>query len=60
MEFRPTTIGSSSLPSGATTDQPDYDYLHYGFWLKRTADSDGAITYNEVETFAGSRIGCRE
>ena len=34
----------------------DADYLHYGFWLKRTTDADGATTYNEVETFAGSSI----
>ena len=27
---------------GATSDEPDYDYLHYGFWLKKTADADGA------------------
>ena len=27
---------------------------HYGFWLKKTTDKDGATTYNEVETFAGS------
>ena len=39
---------------GATSDQPDYDYLSYGFWLKRTTDKDGVLTYNEVETFAGS------
>ena len=41
---------------GATSDQPDYDYLHYGFWLKRTTDADGAVTYDEVETFAGSSV----
>ena len=41
---------------GATVDVADTDYLHYGFWLKRTTDSDGAITYNEVETFAGSSL----
>ena len=41
---------------GATTDQSDYDYLHYGFWLKKTTDEDGAVTYNEVETFAGSTV----
>ena len=35
---------------------PDADYLHYGFWLKRTADADGAITYDEVETFASSSV----
>ena len=40
--------------SGATVDVPDSDYLHYGFWLKKTMASDGATTYNEVETFAGS------
>ncbi len=39
--------------AGATSDQPDYDYLHYGFWLKKTT-KDGETTYNEVETFAGS------
>lgn len=42
--------------AGATSDVPDADYLNYGFWLKRTTDSDGAVTYNEVETFAGSSI----
>lgn len=41
---------------GATSDQPDYDYLSYGFWLKRTTDADGMVTYNEVETFAESRV----
>ena len=41
---------------GATSDQPDYDYLHYGVWLKKTTDEDGAVTYNEVETFAGSSL----
>ena len=43
--------------TGATSDQPDYDYLHYGFWLKKTADADGAVTYNEVQTFAGATVG---
>ena len=42
--------------AGATSDQPDYDYLSYGFWLKRTTDSDGVLTYNEVETFATSSV----
>ena len=41
---------------GATSDQPDYDYLHYGFWLQKTADADGVLTYDEVQTFAGSSI----
>ena len=37
---------------GATSDQPDYQYLSYGFWLMNTTDADGVLTYNEVETFA--------
>ena len=41
---------------GATSDQPDYDYLSYGFWLKRTTDKDGVLTYNEVETFANASM----
>ncbi len=40
----------------AMSDQPDYDYYHYGFWLKKTTDKDGVLTYNEVETFAGSSL----
>ena len=42
--------------TGATSDVPDADYLHYGFWLKRTTDAMGAIVYDEVETFAGSSV----
>ena len=42
--------------AGATSDVADADYLHYGFWLMRTTDADGVLTYNEVETFAGSSI----
>ena len=38
---------------GAKSDVQDDDYVHYGFWLKKTT-KDGATTYNEVETFAGS------
>ena len=34
--------------------QPDYAYLSYGFWLQRTTDSMGAVTYDEVETFANA------
>ena len=45
---------------GATTDQPDYDYLHYGFWLKSTTDKDGVLTYDEVETFAGSSMNASD
>ena len=33
----------------------DADYMHYGFWLKKTTDADGTI-YNEVQTFAMSSI----
>ena len=37
---------------GATVDVRDINHvLHYGFWLKKTTDDEGAITYNEVETF---------
>lgn len=39
---------------GATVDVPDEDYLHYGFWLKKKTDDEGAVAYDEVETFAGS------
>ena len=42
--------------TGATSDVPDADYLHYGFWLKKTTDADGVLTYNEVETFADSPL----
>ena len=42
---------------GATSDEPDYDYLNYGFWLQKTADEDGVLTYDEVQTFAGSTVG---
>ena len=42
--------------TGATSDVADADYLHYGFWLKKTTDADGVLTYDEVETFAGSSI----
>ena len=42
---------------GATSYVRDYDYLNYGFWLKKTTDADGATTYNEVETFAGATVG---
>ena len=42
--------------AGATSDVADADYLHYGFWLKRTS-KDGVVTsYDEVETFADSSL----
>ena len=40
---------------GAKSDVADAEYLHYGFWLTRTT-KDGETTYNEVETFAGSKL----
>ena len=45
---------------GATSDVADADYLHYGFWLKKTTDADDETTYNEVETIAGSSITASE
>ncbi len=42
--------------SGATSDVADADFMDYGFWLKRTTDEDGVLTYNEVETFARSSV----
>ena len=42
--------------SGATSDVPDADFLHYGFWLQKTTDEDDAVTYDEVQTFAGSSV----
>ena len=40
-----------------TSDVADADFLNYGFWLKKTTDEDSVLTYNEVETFAGSSLG---
>ena len=40
---------------GETVSVTDADYLHYGFWLKKTV-KDGVTTYNEVQTFAGSSL----
>ena len=43
--------------TGATSDQPDYDHLSYGFWLARTKNADGTVkSYDEVETFTGSSV----
>ena len=41
---------------GAMSDVPSSDFLNYGFWLKKTTAADGVVTYNEVETFAGSSV----
>ena len=27
--------------------------LRYGFWLQKTTDEDGVVTYNQVQTFRG-------
>ena len=42
--------------AGATSDVADADFLNYGFWLQRTTDEDGVLTYDEVETFAESSV----
>ena len=54
-----TAVGAGWIftpAANAMSDQPDYDYYHYGFWLKKTTDEDGAVTYDEIETFAGSSV----
>lgn len=38
---------------GATSDQPDYDYLNWGFWLKKTTE-DGVTEYDELALFHGN------
>ena len=58
-EGKITAIGTDWIftpAAGAMSDQSDYDYYSYGFWLKKTTDEDGAVTYNEVETFATSSV----
>ena len=56
-----TMTGWVFIPDeGATSDVSDSDYLHYGVWLKKTTDEDGVVTYNEVETFAGSSVAHSE
>ena len=42
---------------GVTSDVPDAEYLHYGFWLQQTEDEDGVLTYDEVQTFYGASEG---
>ena len=39
-----------------TVSETDQDYLHYGVWLKKTAQDDGSDEYNQVETFADSNL----
>ena len=56
---RITTLGANWIftpAPGATIPVPDSDFLRYGVWLKKTTDKDGAVTYNEVETFAASSV----
>ncbi len=51
------SAGWAFIPdAGATSDVPDADYMSYGFWLKRTTDDMGVLTYNEVETYAMSSL----
>ena len=38
--------------ANAMAQVPDTAYLSYGFWLQRTTDAMGVVTYDEVETFA--------
>ena len=40
---------------GATSPVPDYDYLHYGFWIDSSEDEDGDPVY-KVQTFAGGNV----
>lgn len=52
-EISAMSAGWVFIPAeGATSDQPDYQYTSYGFWLMNTTDEDGVLKYNEVETFA--------
>ena len=47
--------------SRVDVDDPDYDYLRYGFWLARTKNADGTVkSYDEVETFANSSIAASQ
>ena len=43
-----------------TVEEDDADYLYYGFWLKKTTDEDGVLTYDEVATFADSKVDATE
>ena len=36
---------------GARVQVVDTEYASYGVWLSRTTDSDGALTYKDVDTF---------
>ena len=39
----------------ATSPVPDYDYLHYGFWIDSSEDEDGDPVY-AVQTFSGGSM----
>ena len=41
---------------GAQSLQPDYDYLHYGVWMKKTTTMDGKTAYNEIAAFSGASM----
>ncbi len=38
--------------AGETVSVADNDFMHYGFWIKKST-KDGVTTYDEVQTFAG-------
>ena len=38
--------------AGETVSVPDDNFMHYGFWIKKS-EKDGVTTYDEVQTFAG-------
>ena len=38
--------------AGETVSVADNDYMHYGFWIKKST-KDGVTTYDQVQTFAG-------
>ena len=40
---------------GVKSPVPDYDYLHYGFWVDSSTDEDGNPVY-KVQTFAGGEM----
>ena len=41
--------------TGATSPVPDYDYLHYGFWVDSSTNKDGDPVY-AVQTFSGGSM----
>ena len=41
--------------AGATSPQPDHDYMWYGYWVKSSENAEGGPVY-EVQTFSGGSI----